>query len=171
MKKSCLPGFPTLALVFALLSVVVVQMTYGQATSTPEEQARWVEIIRKLESNPLDKSLNKDGELALRALSQATEAHNIHVPLCPRLLGDFNDRNYHYFHEITRQYMLASAAFMIENPDGVHSALNLAAVQSVLKAYSAILHQKPYVKSKRLDDLLKNQSQGKLEDSLRKLCP
>jgi len=37
--------------------------------------------------------------------------------LCPALLGEFNDAKYKYRHEITRQYMLASSAFIIENPD------------------------------------------------------
>jgi hypothetical protein len=36
--------------------------------------------------------------------------------------------------------------------------------------YSAILQQKPDAKWKPLDELLKKQSQGKLDDSLRKKC-
>ena len=50
------------------------------------ERARWVEISHKLESNPLDESVNKDGESALNRLSSA---HDVHVPLCPALLGQF----------------------------------------------------------------------------------
>jgi hypothetical protein len=42
------------------------------------------------------------------------------------------------------------------------------AVESVLKVYSAILQQKPDAKWKPFDDLLKKQSQGKLDDALRK---
>ncbi len=113
--------------------------------------------------------MNKDGEWALNRLS---DAHDIHVPLCPPLLSEFNGMKYAYAHTITRQYMLASAAFIIENPGraGDTKAMNLAAVESVLKTYSAILQQKPEVKAKPLDDLLKKQSQGKLQDSL-KQCP
>ena len=40
------------------------------------ERARWVEISHKLESNPLDESVNKDGESALNRLSSA---HDVHV--------------------------------------------------------------------------------------------
>jgi len=149
--------------------VVVAQRAAAQGTSTPEERARWAEITHKLESNPLDESVNKDGEWALNRLS---DAHDIHVPLCPPLLSEFNGMKYAYAHTITRQYMLASAAFIIENPGraGDTKAMNLAAVESVLKTYSAILQQKPEVKAKPLDDLLKKQSQGKLQDSL-KQCP
>ena len=151
------------------LCVVTPLRAAAQETSTPEERARWVEITHKLESNPLDESVNKDGESALNRLSSV---HDVHVPLCPALLGQFNDAKYKYHHEITRQYMLASGAFIIENPDkaGDTNAMNLAAVESVLKVYSGILQQKPDAKWKTLDDLVKKQSQGKLDDTLRKTC-
>jgi hypothetical protein len=151
------------------LCVVMPQKAAAQGTSTPEERARWVEITHKLESNPLDESANKDGESALNRLSNV---HDIHVPLCPALLGQFNDVKYKYHHEITRQYMLASGAFIIENPDkaGDTNAMNLAAVESTLKVYSGIVQQKPDAKWKTLDELLKKQSQGKLDDALRNQC-
>jgi len=151
------------------LCVVMPLKTVAQGTSTPEERARWVEITHKLESNPLDESVNKDGEAALNRLSNV---HDIHVPLCPGLLGQFNDAKYKYHHEITRQYMLASGAFIIENPDkaGDTNAMNLAAVESTLKVYNGIVQQKPDAKWKMLDDLLKKQSQGKLDDAIRKQC-
>ena len=157
---------------FLLLSIFPTassERVSAQGTSTPEERTRWVEITHKLESNALDESVNKDGEWALKRLS---DVHDVHVPLCPSLLAEFNNSKYKYSHAITRQYMLASAAFMIENPEkaGDHNALNLAAVGSVLKVYTAILQQKSDAKSKVLDDLLKKQSQGKLDDALRKQC-
>jgi hypothetical protein len=157
------------SLIFGFLCVVVAQRVAAQGTSTPEERARWAEITHKLESNPLDESVNKDGEWAFNRLS---EVHDIHVPLCPALLGEFNDAKYKYRHQLTRQYMLASGAFLIENPAkaGDVAALNVAAVESVLKIYSGILQQKPDAKWKPLDELLKRQSQGKLDDALRKQC-
>jgi hypothetical protein len=61
--------------------------------------------------------------------------------LCPALLGEFNDAKHKYRHEITRQYMLASGAFIIENPEkaGDTNAMNLAAVESVLKVLVGLL--------------------------------
>ena len=158
-----------LTLMLSLVSVATVPKASAQGTSTPEERARWVEITHKLESNPLDESVNKDGEWAF---NRRSEVHDIHVPLCPALLGEFNDAKYKYRHQITRQYMLASGAFLIENPAkaGDVAALNVAAVESVLKVYSGILQQKPDAKWKPLDELLKKQSQGKLDDALRKQC-
>jgi len=143
--------------------------TSAQDTSTPEERAQWAAITHQLESSPLDDSVNKQGEAAFKRLS---DVHDVHVLLCPALLSEFNGMKYAYAHTITRQYMLASGAFQIENPDKAADAkaTAFAAVESVLKTYQAILKQKPDAKAKSLDDLLKKQSQGKLNDAL-KQCP
>ena len=157
-----------------LVLVVGVLFTFtarvsAQDASTPEERAQWVEVTHKLESAPLDDSVNKQGEAVFKRLS---DVHDVHVLLCPALLTEFNGMKYAYAHTITRQYMMASGAFQIENPDKVADAkaTTLAAVESVLKTYQAILKQKPDAKAKQLDDLLKKQSQGKLNDAL-KQCP
>ena len=163
--RAALIWLPTLSFLFLTTAL----RTSAQATSTPEERAQWVETTHKLESAPLDDSVNKQGDAALKRLS---DVHDIHVPLCPALLNEFSGMKYTYSHAITRQYMLASGAFIIENPGkaGDTNAMNLAAVESVLKVYSAILQQKPDAKWKPLDELLKKQSRGKLDDALRKRC-
>jgi len=163
--RAALIWLSTLSFLFLATAV----RTSAQATSTPEERAQWAETTHKLESDPLDDSVSKQGDAALKRLS---DVHDIHVPLCPALLSEFSGMKYAYSHAITRQYMLASGAFIIENPGkaGDTKAMNLAAVKSVLKTYNAILQQKPEAKAKPLDDLLKKQSQGKLQDSL-KQCP
>lgn len=117
------------------------QKAAAQGTSTPDERTQWVAITHRLESSPLDDDVNKQGEAALK---QVSDANDIHVPLCPTLLSEFNGMRYAYAHAITRQYMLASAAFLIENPDKAADtkALNLAALESVLKTYRAILPAK-----------------------------
>src|SRR5690242_13010961 len=100
-------------ILFVVLICSATKEVVAQGTSTPEERARWAGITHKLERSPLDENLNKDGDVALNRLG---EVHDIHVPLCPALLGEFNDMKYKYWHEVTRQYMLASGAFLIENP-------------------------------------------------------
>ncbi len=163
--RGVLVWLPTLSFLFLATAL----RTSAQATSTPEERVQWVETTHKLESSPLDDSVNKQGDAALKRLS---EVHDIHVPLCPALLSEFSGMKYIYSHAITRQYMLASGAFIVENPDKAAdtNAMNLSAVESVLKVYSAILRQKPDTKWKTLDELLKKQSQRKLDESLQKTC-
>jgi hypothetical protein len=155
-------------LVVTIISIVSTTAS-GQDTSTPEERKQWADVTHKLESSPLDDSVNKQGDSAFKRMS---DVHDFHVLLCPALLSEFNGMKYAYSHTITRQYMMASGAFQIENPDKAADAkaTALAAVESVLKTYQAILSQKPDAKSRPLDDLLKKQSQGKLKDAL-KQCP
>ncbi len=157
------------ALIVSCLSMVTVQSAPAQDTSTPEERTQWVGITRQLETAPLDEAVGKQGESALKRL---IDVHDFHVPLCASFFAEFNGMKYTYAHAITRQYMLASAAFLIENPDRASdtNAMNLAAVESLLKTYQAILKQKPNAKAKALDDLLKKQSQGKLKDFVQKQC-
>jgi hypothetical protein len=92
-------GNRIVGLAVAVLVLVAARRLQAQETSTPEERTRWAEITHKLESNPLDEGTVKDGEWALKRLS---EVHDIHVPLCPAVLGEFNDPKYKYRHEITR---------------------------------------------------------------------
>jgi CheY-like chemotaxis protein len=105
-------GLPIFALAFLLAAAV--SKAPAQGTSTAEERAQWVEITHKLENSPLDVSIDEQGESALK---QVSDAHDIHVPLCPAMLSEFNGMKYTFAHTITRQYMLASTTFLIENPD------------------------------------------------------
>jgi hypothetical protein len=84
----------------AFLSILIAPISSARATATPEERPRWAEICHKLESNPLDGSVHKDGE---RAFNRLAEVHGICVPLCRALLGEFNDPQSKYGHQITRQ--------------------------------------------------------------------
>ena len=113
--RGVLVWLPTLSFLFLATAL----RTSAQATSTPEERVQWVETTHKLESSPLDDSVNKQGEAAFKRLS---DVHDVHVLLCPALLTEFNGMKYAYSHTITRQYMLASGAFQIENPDKMADA-------------------------------------------------
>jgi hypothetical protein len=136
----------------------------AQKPSTPEERARLVSIAQKLEANPLDPALKSEREWAIKWL---IEVPDIHVGICPSILGDY--RKYKYSSEITTQILLASAKFSIESPDQANDAAAqyIAGAESALKAYTAILQQDSKAKSKPLDDDLEKQSQGKLKDFLR----
>jgi hypothetical protein len=126
---------------FILICIsVIVSNVSARATSTPEERAQWVETAHKLESSPLDDSLNKLGDAALQ---RVMDVHDVHVPLCVAFFSDFNTMKYTYAHAIMRQYMLASAAFVIENPDKAAdtTAMNQSALESVLKTYQAICNK------------------------------
>jgi hypothetical protein len=162
-----------------ILGIIFLAITSApgslQNTSTAEERARWTEITHKLENDLLDYDLDKRGEWAVNRLS---DVHDIHVALCPKFLFEFNEMKYPYAHALRRQFMLASAAFVIENPTNAdhrnqenRTAQNLTAVGSVLKAYRSILQKKPSATYKLLDDLLNRQKDGKLAEYVKKKCP
>jgi len=96
-------------LAVGVLSILTATAS-AQDTSTPEERAQWAEVTHKLESAPLDDSVNKQGEAAFKRLS---DVHDVHVLLCPALLNEFNGMKYAYSHTITRQYIVTSLVFSL----------------------------------------------------------
>lgn len=142
------------------------QSAPARGPSTPEERTRAVEIAHKLQSDPLDQSLNREREWAIKWL---IEVPDIHVELCTNILGDFYKPKYKYSSEITVQLTLSSAASVIEHPDQASDRMAqfVAAVEGALKAYKAILQAKPGAKSKALEELVEKQNEGKLTESVR----
>jgi len=147
----------------------VAQRASAQATSAPEERLKWAAITHQLETSPLDEGVNKDGDWALQ---RVTDVHDFHVSLCASLFTEFRNLQYTYQHAILRQYLLASAAFQIEDSHKARklNATSLYAVVSVLKTYQAILAQKPEARSELLDSLLKEQTDGTLASAIDKQC-
>jgi hypothetical protein len=133
--------------------------------STAEERKRFLSITRKLEQNPLDKSLYEDKKWAKKWLE---EIPDINVNICaPLLFGvKFVMEQNKYTPQLSYQATFGSASYIIEHPDkaGDLPAQFVAGVESALKAYAAIVKADPEAKSKALDDLLEKQKQGKLAD-------
>jgi hypothetical protein len=151
------------------VSPFTVGIARAQSTSTPEERAKWVQITRKLEVNPLDKDALKDAEWALM---RVIDVKDIHVTICGGVMKDLGANKYKYGGNLIQQYLLASAAFTVENPDKANdsAAANRAALESVLKAYGAIVRQIPKAKSESIDGLTKTLSDGKLSEYLQEKC-
>ena len=139
-----------------------------RAPSTKEERQRFLSLTRKLEQDPLDKSLYAEKTWAKQWLEDIPD---INVNICaPLLFGmDFVAEQNRYTPQLSYQATFGSAAYIIEHPDkaGDMDAQFLAGVESALKAYSAIVKSQPEAKSKALDALLEKQKQGKLADFVR----
>jgi len=157
------------ALAVGIFSLLCSRPLLAQANSTPEERTRWIELTQKLEGDPLNDQLNKEAEIAVKRL---IEVKDIHVAICGAVFSELGASKNKYSGQITRQYLLASAVFVIQNPDRASDAAltNISAVQSVLKVYNAILQSKPKEHSKALDELAKEQDGGSLESSIHKKC-
>jgi hypothetical protein len=157
-----------LFLVLALIAVAVAQNEPKRAPSTPAERQRFLSLTRKLEHDPLDKSLYEDKVWAKKWLEDVPD---INVNICaPILFGmDFVAEQNQYTPQLSYQATFGSAVYIIEHPDkiGDTDAQFVAGVESALKAYSAIVKGNPQARSKALDDLLEKQKQGKLAEFVR----
>jgi len=160
-------------LVLFLCCLFIVSLSFGQdepkrAPSTAAERQRFLALTRKLEQNPLDKSLYNEKVWAKQWLEDIPD---INVNICaPLLFGmDFIREQNKYTPQLSYQATFGSAVYIIEHPDkkGDTTAQYIAGVESALKAYSAIVKSEPGAKSKAMDDLLEKQKQGKLADFVR----
>jgi hypothetical protein len=136
--------------------------------STPEDRQRLVTVARKLEAAPLDSALAPEREWAV---GWTVAAPDVHVRICTALLSGLRRPRYKHRSEMVAQLLISSAAFLIEHPEQAdnNTAENIAGMQGVLKAYSAIVKAEPQATAKPLDALLEKQSQGKLAEAVREL--
>lgn len=134
--------------------------------STPAERARFVQVVHKLEANPLDTGLKPDIRWAMEWINVVPD---IDVSACMAPLGGFVASDHKYKAVLFTEYVLAMGAFIIEHPEQAKdgAAVNLGGVQSLLTTYRAILRDHPQATSKELDELAQKQSQGTLADSVR----
>jgi hypothetical protein len=124
-----------------------------------------VAIAHKLEATPLDPALAPERQWAVNF---AIAAPDIHLRTCPALLDDLRRPKYKYRSEISEQFLISSAAFLIEHPDQADNnrAQSIGAIESVLKAYSVIIKADPQATAKSLDALLEKQREGTLADAV-----
>lgn len=137
-----------------------------RAPSTPEERKRFLDLTRKLEQSPLDKTLYPDKKWALKWIDDIPD---INVTICPDILGrEFLVSGYKYEADVQAQVVFGNVAFLIEHPDKAndHLAQYTAGIESALKAYKSILRADPVV-SAALEKLIQTQTQGKLPDFVR----
>jgi len=135
--------------------------------SSPADRQRVVAIAHKLEQAPLDPALQDERAWAMRWL---IDVPDIGVEICPDSLPGLLQSKYRYGNDLLADYSLAMAAFQIEHPEGAKDlpAQQLAGIQAVLKAYRAILKDKPNAHAPTLDALLQTEAQGGLPDFARK---
>jgi hypothetical protein len=157
---------PALLLGLSLLTIACATMASGRGSTTAEERQRVVAIAHKLEASPLDQTLFPERDWAKQWV---IENPDVRIRICTQLLAGLRRPRYQFRLELTDQMMLSSAAFLIEHPEQARDNLaeEVAGMQSVLKAYSAILKSNPDAHSKSLDDLEQKRDQGKLTDSVR----
>lgn len=135
--------------------------------STPAERQRAMEVIQKLEADPMNPSMAKDREWINQWVFATPD---VHVVLCTAIIKPLLDeRNSDPRKALMLQNLLAMAAFEMKNPDKAKDAtqMQLAGAEGMLKAYGNITRRMPSYKSDFMEDLRVKQESGKLESYVR----
>lgn len=135
--------------------------------STPAERQRAMEVIQKLEADPMDPSLAKDREWINEWVFAAPD---VHVVLCTAILKPLlYERNSDPRKALMLQNLLAMAAFEMQSPEKAKDSaqMQLAGAEGMLKAYSNITRRMPSYKSDFMESLRLKQESGKLESYVR----
>lgn len=134
--------------------------------STPQERKQIVELAKKLEQNPLDKSLTQD---ALRLSQRIIDVPDITVTLCSGAMPWIQER-YKYSPALAMVYTFAAASYVIEHPEKESGDSSWAGIQAALRGYQNIVKKQPDAKSAAAERLLEDEKSGKLEKLVREGC-
>lgn len=154
----------TVCCVLILLTAVYADQ-HGQ--STPAERARAMEVIQKLEVDPMDPSLAKDREWVHEWVLATPD---VHVTLCTAIIKPLlNEQNSDPRKALMLQNLLAMAAFEMRSPEKAKDAIQMqmAGAEGMIRAYSGITRRMPSYKSSFMEDLRVKQETGKLEAFVR----
>lgn len=163
MRRTAVSAALTI-LLFCLSAFPQEQGGPKRGPSTPEERKRFVALVHKLESAPLDESLDSETAWAMQWLNDIPD---ITVTICWAPLGHFVLENYRYEARIRGQFVFGMGAYQIEHTAKQQSEIYLAGVESALKTYRSILKSKPNAISQTLDKLQAMQDNGTLPKYVR----
>ncbi len=155
-----------LALATAWLIAAVQSPAQDAPPSTAQERQQIIEVAKKLEQDPLDKSLTKD---ALRLSQRIIDVPDITVTLCSGAMP-WNQEGYKYAPELAMVYTLASASYVIQHPEKDSGDSSWAGIQASLRAYENILKKEPQAKSRAARRALEMERSGALEKLVREGC-
>lgn len=150
-----------LILAFVLIVTVGLSAQQNRGPSTPEERKRAVEIAAALEKDPISPTLEEDRKWLVRWL---IEVPDITISLCGASFP--YDKGFKYGPDLIAVASASSAAYVIEHASEAQdtSKVGYAALQSVLRAYRAIVAQHPEARSKDLDEAIAQEEKGKLQE-------
>jgi hypothetical protein len=137
------------------------QIGFGQNAANDKETL--IKAARFLEQKPFDKDAKKIREWAMFYVIQTKD---VSVVLCggdlTKAMFDKKNKN---GTELLGQYTIGMAAFKLENPDRKtdENAAQLAGIESALKAYEAMIAEKPKTKFEAMDELLVKRDKGELK--------
>lgn len=151
------------------LLLVLAGMTFADArpTSTPEERKRALDVIERLEADPMSPALEQDRRW-INDWVFATQ--DVHVVLCTSVIKPLlAEKNSDPRKALMLQNLLAMAAFQLNSPDKASDSVQtqMAGAEGMLRAYGNISRKMPGYKSQFMESLLAKQQSGTLEAYVR----
>jgi hypothetical protein len=149
-----------ISVVFLTLAISV-DSAFGQG-----EKDLVIKTARALETAPLASDTVKMRE---KALVWVIETDQVHLIVCGEVFSLYSDKKNKNASEMTAAYTIGMAAFKLENPEkaSVENAAQVAGIETALKAYEAIVKEKPKTKFDKIDLLLEKRNGGQLADLIK----
>jgi len=151
------------AIAFSLLLVgLSAQITLAQ-DQKQKDRENLIKAARFLETKPLD---NDAKSIRAWAVTFIIQTDQVSVTVCGGdLMKPLLDKKNKNGSELIGQYTIGMAAFKLENPDKKddENAAQFAGLESALKAYEAIIKEKPKTSLAGMDDLIAKRDKGELK--------
>lgn len=151
-----------LTIIFALFLVGIAAQTSLAQSGKTIDKATFIKGTQLLEQDPFMKNAKKIREAMLFYVIQTDD---VSVVVCG---GDLTkaalDKKNKFSSELLGQYTFGMAAFKLENPEKAkdENAAQLAGLESMLRAYEAMVKANPKAKFAGVDDLITNRDNGTL---------
>ena len=148
-------------LLAAALALATTGVSAAAGSTTPETKARMLQLIETLETDPF---IRNGKAIRGEVTTWLIDAPDIHVALCPSLLGDITKIKSDEGGTLVVQLMFSEAKFILDHPDQAsdQGAVNVAGVAGVLRTYASMKAVKPALAIREFDELAKLQASGQL---------
>lgn len=151
-----------LSIIFALLIVALTAQAAFAQSQADKDRAAFISNTRLLEKKPFDPNADAARKWGFKWVADTDQ---VSVVLCSDTLKLLPDKKNKFKGELLMQFMFGIAAFKLENPDKKddEKAAQLAGLESMLRAYEAMVAANEKAKNAELDALLVKRGNGELK--------
>jgi len=162
MKRLFLTPFALPALLIAL-AVAVPCFAQDAASSSAEDKAQALLLVKQLEDDPLASGAENARQWLTNFIVNAPD---LFISTCPELLGPLNGQGKNGAPDLIGQLYFGNAAWAIQNPAKAtdREAIFVGGLESTLRVYESLLKQKSRWRWPLLDDLRSRAKKGTLAD-------
>ena len=151
-----------LSIIFALLIVALTAQAAFAQTKKEKDRAAFIANTRLLEKKPFDPNAATARTWGFKWVGDTDE---VVVGLCTDIMLLIPQKKNKFKAELLMQYTFGMAVFKLENPDKKddEKAAQFAGLESMLRAYEAMVAENEKAKNAELDALLVKRGNGELK--------